>query len=184
MHAHGWGAFLPSRCSTLLPGSAGCLPCPTTQRVCRAVQVMVGVYGPRQSERRVGYSEQGRVNCDVKLASFASRQRGVFGQVRGGALGVGGHGCPAWSGCRCSLQLPGASSTQRRAMRPHGCPRLLPTQALLPRRAPRFTIPAFPPAPSTSPRQPNNHQAVGGGAGAERSAADGAGGSRRPGLLS
>ncbi|EFN57324.1 hypothetical protein CHLNCDRAFT_21722, partial [Chlorella variabilis] len=45
-------------------------------------KVMVGVYGPRQSERRVGYSEQGRVNCDVKLASFASRQRGQSAEER------------------------------------------------------------------------------------------------------
>ena len=43
---------------------------------------MVGVYGPRQSERKVGYSEQGRISVDVKLATFATRQRGVFGQVR------------------------------------------------------------------------------------------------------
>ncbi|KAI3434620.1 hypothetical protein D9Q98_002687 [Chlorella vulgaris] len=43
-------------------------------------KVMVGVYGPRQSERRVEYSEQGRINVDVKLASFATRQRGIFGQ--------------------------------------------------------------------------------------------------------
>lgn len=42
---------------------------------------MVGVYGPRQSERKVGYSEQGRISVDVKLATFATRQRGVFGQV-------------------------------------------------------------------------------------------------------
>ena len=44
---------------------------------------MVGVYGPRQSERKVGYSEQGRISVDVKLATFATRQRGVFGQVGG-----------------------------------------------------------------------------------------------------
>jgi hypothetical protein len=51
---------------------------------------MVGVYGPRQSERRVEYSEQGRINVDVKLASFATRQRGIFGQVGGLGLGSGG----------------------------------------------------------------------------------------------
>ncbi|KAI7841766.1 hypothetical protein COHA_004632 [Chlorella ohadii] len=44
-------------------------------------KVMVGVYGPRQSERKVGYSEQGRISVDVKLATFATRQRGVFGQT-------------------------------------------------------------------------------------------------------
>lgn len=48
---------------------------------------MVGVYGPRQSERKVGYSEQGRISVDVKLATFATRQRGVFGQV-GAVVGI------------------------------------------------------------------------------------------------
>lgn len=43
-------------------------------------KVMVGVYGPRQSDRRQGYSERGRLACDVKLATFATRQRGIFGQ--------------------------------------------------------------------------------------------------------
>jgi ribonuclease PH len=45
---------------------------------------MVGVYGPRQSQRRQAYSEQGRLSCDVKLATFATRQRGTFGQVNNG----------------------------------------------------------------------------------------------------
>jgi exosome complex component MTR3 len=43
-------------------------------------KLMVGVYGPRQSERREAYSESGRVNVDVKIASFATRQRGKFYQ--------------------------------------------------------------------------------------------------------
>ena len=47
-----------------------------------ATKVMVAVYGPRQGDRRAGYSEQGRINCDVKLATFATRQRGKLGQVR------------------------------------------------------------------------------------------------------
>lgn len=45
-----------------------------------ATKVMVAVYGPRQGDRRAGYSEQGRINCDVKLATFATRQRGKLGQ--------------------------------------------------------------------------------------------------------
>jgi exosome complex component MTR3 len=41
---------------------------------------MVGVYGPRQSERRIAFSEEGRINVDVKVATFATRQRGSFYQ--------------------------------------------------------------------------------------------------------
>lgn len=63
-----------SAAATLAPPNA--LPSPSLHS-----QVMVGVYGPRQSERKVGYSEQGRISVDVKLATFATRQRGVFGQV-------------------------------------------------------------------------------------------------------
>lgn len=91
-----------SRCCVCLQVMAG--KCATRRRLtlchmghaCRAAwpftpaQVMVGVYGPRQSERRVEYSEQGRINVDVKLASFATRQRGIFGQVRG-------LGAPLWA---------------------------------------------------------------------------------------
>jgi hypothetical protein len=55
----------------------------------RNTKVMVGVYGPRQSERKVGFSEQGRINCDVKLATFATRQRGKFGQVSADRRGLG-----------------------------------------------------------------------------------------------
>lgn len=43
-------------------------------------KVMVGVYGPRQSDRRAPYSENGRVDVDLKLATFATRQRGAFHQ--------------------------------------------------------------------------------------------------------
>jgi len=42
---------------------------------------MVGIYGPRQSDRRAPYSDTGRVDVDLKLASFATRQRGTFRQV-------------------------------------------------------------------------------------------------------
>ena len=32
-------------------------------------------YGPRPSDRKTSFSEQGRLQCDVKLASFATKQR-------------------------------------------------------------------------------------------------------------
>jgi exosome complex component MTR3 len=42
---------------------------------------MVGVYGPRQAERRdAAYSEEGRLAVDVKVASFGRAARGRFGQ--------------------------------------------------------------------------------------------------------
>ncbi len=48
-----------------------------------ATRVMVGVYGPRQSERRgAGYKDEGTIDCDVRLASFATRRRGKPTQVR------------------------------------------------------------------------------------------------------
>lgn len=68
---------------------------------------MVGVYGPRQSDRRQGYSERGRLACDLKLATFATRQRGIFGQVRGALHGqtrlcwASGQG-----GCQRRVALP------------------------------------------------------------------------------
>lgn len=42
--------------------------------------MMVGVYGPRQGDRRDSSLERGSISCDVKLASFATRERGKFGQ--------------------------------------------------------------------------------------------------------
>ena len=33
-------------------------------------------YGPRPSDRKTSFSEQGRLQCDVRLATFATRQRG------------------------------------------------------------------------------------------------------------
>ena len=39
-------------------------------------------YGPRPSDRKTSFSEHGRLQCDVKLATFATRQRGKsFAQV-------------------------------------------------------------------------------------------------------
>ncbi|GAX75191.1 hypothetical protein CEUSTIGMA_g2635.t1 [Chlamydomonas eustigma] len=36
-------------------------------------KIMAGVYGPRQSERKFGFSERGRLHCDVRLAAFAAQ---------------------------------------------------------------------------------------------------------------
>lgn len=41
---------------------------------------MVAVYGPRQPDRGIVYSEKGSLECDVRLTSFATRQRGRPGQ--------------------------------------------------------------------------------------------------------
>lgn len=38
-------------------------------------KVMAAVYGPRPSDRKTSFSEQGRLQCDVRLATFATRQR-------------------------------------------------------------------------------------------------------------
>lgn len=43
-------------------------------------KVMVGVYGPRKSDGKSPGAEEGQLRCDVKLATFATRQRGTFGQ--------------------------------------------------------------------------------------------------------
>eukprot|EP00955_Chlamydomonas_euryale_P030630 322561-Chlamydomonas_euryale.AAC.19 len=37
---------------------------------------MVGVYGPRKSESKFGFSETGRLTCDVRLTCFASHGMG------------------------------------------------------------------------------------------------------------
>lgn len=44
-------------------------------------KVMAGVYGPRPTERREAFSEEGHLSVDVKLASFATRTRGRIQQV-------------------------------------------------------------------------------------------------------
>ena len=41
----------------------------------------MGRYGPRESDRREAFSTTGRLQCDLKLATFATRQRGKPGQV-------------------------------------------------------------------------------------------------------
>mmetsp|Transcript_16434 Transcript_16434/g.49230 ORF Transcript_16434/g.49230 Transcript_16434/m.49230 type:complete len:254 (+) Transcript_16434:128-889(+) len=39
-------------------------------------KVMAAVYGPRPTDRREGFSQRGFLTVDVKLASFATRERG------------------------------------------------------------------------------------------------------------
>ncbi|KAK9857944.1 hypothetical protein WJX84_010501 [Apatococcus fuscideae] len=56
-------------------------------------KLMVGIYGPRPSDRWVGFSEEGRLDCDVKMAPFSSWQRTKWGQspderAMAGLLGV------------------------------------------------------------------------------------------------
>ena len=40
-------------------------------------------YGPRQSERKFGFSETGRLQCDVRLSSFAAQGMNKLQQVWG-----------------------------------------------------------------------------------------------------
>lgn len=51
------------------------------------VQVMAAVYGPRPTDRREGFSQRGFLTVDVKLASFATRERGRVQQVAFGSFG-------------------------------------------------------------------------------------------------
>lgn len=120
----------------------------------RNTKVMVGVYGPRQSERKAAFSEQGRINCDVKLATFATRQRGKFGQVRGA-----GRGAPA-------AAAPGgaATSQQRCLTMPHFLPMVDTTRPYLyceliaqRRRAPQI-ISTAPPCASPAPTKAHHPQ--------------------------
>jgi 3' exoribonuclease family, domain 1 len=46
-----------------------------------ATKAMAGVYGPRPTDRREAFSEEGYFSVDVKLASFATRTRGRITQV-------------------------------------------------------------------------------------------------------
>ena len=45
-----------------------------------STKLVVAVYGPRQPDRGNTYSEEGFMECDVRLATFATRQRGRPGQ--------------------------------------------------------------------------------------------------------
>mmetsp|Transcript_34263 Transcript_34263/g.61816 ORF Transcript_34263/g.61816 Transcript_34263/m.61816 type:complete len:230 (-) Transcript_34263:194-883(-) len=38
-------------------------------------KVMVAILGPRQAERKAGFTEKGRLNCEVKLTSFATAKQ-------------------------------------------------------------------------------------------------------------
>lgn len=44
-------------------------------------KVIVSVYGPRESKKAQHFSDQGRLNCDVKFTSFATPVRGKAGQA-------------------------------------------------------------------------------------------------------
>ena len=48
-----------------------------------ATKAMAAVYGPRPTDRREAFSEEGHLGVDVKLASFATRTRGRITQVHG-----------------------------------------------------------------------------------------------------
>ncbi|EFJ49848.1 hypothetical protein VOLCADRAFT_89262 [Volvox carteri f. nagariensis] len=45
-------------------------------------KVMVGVFGPRQSEVKLGFTDTGRLNCEVRLTSFASHKLAKSGQTQ------------------------------------------------------------------------------------------------------
>jgi ribonuclease PH len=47
-----------------------------------ATKAMAAVYGPRPTDRREAFSEEGQLGVDVKLASFATRTRGRITQVQ------------------------------------------------------------------------------------------------------
>jgi exosome complex component MTR3 len=44
-------------------------------------KVIVSVYGPRESKKAQAFSDIGRLNCDVKFASFSTSVRGKASQV-------------------------------------------------------------------------------------------------------
>ena len=54
----------------------------------KTLSVLLLRYGPRESDRREAFSDEGRLQCDVKIATFATRQRGNFGQARSAAAPV------------------------------------------------------------------------------------------------
>ncbi|GLC36045.1 hypothetical protein PLESTB_000532000 [Pleodorina starrii] len=43
-------------------------------------KIMVGVFGPRQSEVKLGFTDTGRLNCEVRLTSFAAHKLAKAGQ--------------------------------------------------------------------------------------------------------
>ncbi|GAQ91874.1 hypothetical protein KFL_008730020 [Klebsormidium nitens] len=45
-----------------------------------STKVLVAVYGPRESRKAAAYSDTSRLTCDVKLAAFATKSRGKYGQ--------------------------------------------------------------------------------------------------------
>lgn len=49
-----------------------------------ATRVVAAVYGPRPAERRLGFTDSGRLRVEAAFASFARRERERQAQVRGG----------------------------------------------------------------------------------------------------
>lgn len=47
---------------------------------CGGTKLMVGVYGPRQAERRATFSDNGRVECELRLAGAAADPAAAFAQ--------------------------------------------------------------------------------------------------------
>lgn len=45
------------------------------------VRVLLCRYGPRQSERKFGFSDRGRLVCEVNYVSLAQKSRGKQAQV-------------------------------------------------------------------------------------------------------
>ncbi len=54
-----------------------------------ATKAMAAVYGPRPTDRREAFSEEGHLGVDVKLASFATRTRGRITQVQWRLMFIG-----------------------------------------------------------------------------------------------
>ncbi|GIL61021.1 hypothetical protein Vafri_15395 [Volvox africanus] len=47
-----------------------------------STKVMVGVFGPRQSEVKLGFTDRGRVNCEVRFTSFSAHKLAKSGQTQ------------------------------------------------------------------------------------------------------
>jgi len=68
-------------------------------------KVMAAVYGPRQSERKFGFTDSGRLTCEVSYTSWA---RKASDSTRQKQVGGRGHGTEAGPGCCASGWAPAA----------------------------------------------------------------------------
>lgn len=76
-------------CSSV-PGLESPLPHSITLIICTCFGVVPpGSYGPRQAERRHGFSALGRIHCEVSYTSFASQERSRQAQVGQTVLSLG-----------------------------------------------------------------------------------------------